>query len=219
MNDDANRTRRQLFSSVLGVAGAFAVARVASDMVVGRGGRLSASGQITVDEPAAVDSPAVRLGEPPTALVEPPEGKVAFPIDPDPECFVLDNYGDCRGSRMHIGIDILASKGQAVYAVADGLLTQVYLNTGAAGYGWTLQAADGSRYRYFHLDTFGPGLKIGSRVSFGQVLGTVGSTGTGTTDNNHLHFEVYRNGAAVDPLPLLVLPDGVRLGPPLKGCL
>jgi murein DD-endopeptidase MepM/ murein hydrolase activator NlpD len=218
MNHDANRTRRQLFSSVLGVAGAFAVARVAGERVVGRGGRLSASG-LTVDEPAAVDSPAVRLGVPDPALVKPSGGKIAFPIDPEPECFILDNYGDCRGSRMHIGIDIMASKGQTVFAVADGQLTQVYLDTGAAGYGWTLQDADGTRYRYFHLDAFEPGLKIGSRVSFGQVLGTVGSTGTNSDDNNHLHFEVHRNGTAVNPLPLLVVPEGVRVGPPLKGCL
>jgi peptidoglycan LD-endopeptidase LytH len=218
MHDDANRTRRQLLGSALGLAGAAAVVRVAGGHL-GLGGRLSAAGVPSIDEPAQVASPAQRLGIPPSELVVPPTGKIAFPIDPEPECFILDNFGDCRGSRQHIGIDIMASKGQDVFAVADGQLTQVYLNTGAAGYGWTLQDADGNRYRYFHLDAFAPDLKIGDRVSFGQVLGTVGSTGTNSDDNNHLHFEVYRNDAAVDPLPLLVVPDGVSIGPPLKGCL
>lgn len=229
MTHDANRTRRQLFSSALGLgglaglAGLVAATRLAGDPVVAGGVRLPAAGDATgvaaLTGPAEALSPAERLGVPDGFLVQPPDGKLAFPIDPEPRCYILDNFGDCRGTRQHIGIDIMASKGQTVYAVADGQLTQQYLDTGSAGYGWTLQDADGNRYRYFHLDSFEPGLKIASRVTFGQVLGYVGSTGTNSDDNNHLHFEVHRDGVAVDPLPLLVRPPGVSIGPPLKGCL
>jgi murein DD-endopeptidase MepM/ murein hydrolase activator NlpD len=171
-----------------------------------------------LDAPTAGLAPAVRLGpeKPPV-----PEGMLRFPLDPASDCYVLDNFGDCRDgcSRFHEGVDIMGSKGQPVYAVADGLLKQRYTNTGTAGWGWTLVDEDNDvTYRYFHCDEDANGLIEGDRVSEGDVIGYVGKSGTFGVDNYHLHFEVRPGGTAIDPLPLLFIDTDVcDVSEPIKG--
>ena len=53
---------------------------------------------------------------------------------------------------------------------------------------------------YMHLSKYAPGLKVGSRVSQGQLIGYVGATGTAT--GPHLDFRVFQNGKAINPLSL-----------------
>ena len=156
-----------------------------------------------VAEAARATAPAQRL------RVVPPEN---FPMAPNPRCEILDNFGDARGGgRSHEGIDILATKGQEVYAMVDGTLTlQVVAGSTQSGASlsgnlWKLEAlTGGTYYTYAHLSGFAPGLAKGSRVVKGQVIGYVGDTGNPGPGNYHLHFEVHPGGgAAVDPLPLL----------------
>ena len=58
--------------------------------------------------------------------------------------------------------------------------------------------------RYGHLSRIAPGLRAGSRVSQGQVIGYVGSTGLAT--GPHLHYEMVQNGVRINPLTLRNLP-------------
>mgnify|MGYP002629848432 FL=1 len=136
-----------------------------------------------------------------------PPGKLIFPVSPGRDCYVLDNFGDAReASRKHEGLDITGSAGRPVYAVANGKLTKRYTNTGTAGWGWTLEdATTSTTYRYFHLAPDAVGLRVGSSVTVGQILGYVGNSGTFGENNYHLHFEVRPNDVAIDPLPLLVI--------------
>ena len=129
---------------------------------------------------------------------------------PSPKCEVLDNYGDPRsGGRSHQGVDILATLGQEVYAMANGTLTTQTIagtsNATLSGNLWRLTAAtSGTIYVYGHLAGFAPGLTKGSLVYKGQVLGYVGDTGNPGPGNYHLHFEIHPGGGnPVDPLPLL----------------
>ena len=227
-------TRRQLFVATASVFGAAAAVRALGGGLTGGGGLLDASGNPLLSGAAEAESPAERLGPPPppevepTSIVVPPDGKVAFPIDPSERCHVLDNYGDCRGggSRAHVGVDIMDERGRTVYAVADGRLTTQYTNATriGAGLGWTLKADDGRYFRYFHLDEFAEDLEEGDEVEFGQVIGYLGATGTDDLENNnHLHFEFYPSGPlrvanSVDPLDRLDLPDDISVGPRLGGC-
>lgn len=223
-------TRRQLFVAAAGVVGAAAVARTIGGGLGSGGGLIGASG-FPLTDAAEATSAAERLGPPPVVLQRPRAGRLAFPIDPTARSYALDNYGDCRGSaRAHIGVDIISERGAPVYAVVDGELTRPFENTGTAGWGWALRDEDGGVYRYFHLDSLEDGLERGDTVSFGQVIGYVGSSGNFITDpdgeriedrnNIHLHFEYWPEpGVTVDPLPLLELPDDVSVGPPLKACL
>jgi murein DD-endopeptidase MepM/ murein hydrolase activator NlpD len=142
-----------------------------------------------------------------------------FPVAAGSDCYVLDNFGDARGStRLHEGVDIMGSAGLPVFAVVAGVLTQRYTNTGTAGWGWTLyDASTKTTYKYFHLAEDAVGLVEGSSVSAGQTIGYVGNSGTAGENNFHLHFEVRPNNVAIDPLPLLVVDRNVcGVSPPLR---
>lgn len=102
-----------------------------------------------------------------------------------------------RTYRAHLGVDYGAPHGAAVVAVADGSV----VSAGWAGGGGNqvrLKHAAGMETYYLHLSRFAKGLRGGSRVSQGQVIGYVGSTGTAT--GAHLDYRFKRNGVFVNPL-------------------
>ena len=226
-------TRRQLLAAAAGVVGAATVVRAVSAQF-GGGGLVDASGRALLSESAEAENAAERLAiRPPTppTLQVPSDGKIAFPIDPAAESFVLDNYGDCRGggSRAHIGVDIISERGAEVYAVERAKIVRVFENTGTAGWGWAIRTEDDVTYRYFHLDALADDLELGDTVEFGDVIGWVGSTGNfiwdddgervEDLDNIHLHFEYWPERATtMDPLPLLEVPEDISIGDPLKSC-
>jgi murein DD-endopeptidase MepM/ murein hydrolase activator NlpD len=129
---------------------------------------------------AALDQ-AVRADRP----VAPAEGAVS------------SEYGP-RWGQMHEGIDIAAASGSPVRAVADGVVRSSAWN---GGYGNTviIDHGDGARTLYAHNSRLD--VRPGERVSAGQVIARVGSTGDST--GPHLHFEVEVDGEKVDPRPWL----------------
>jgi murein DD-endopeptidase MepM/ murein hydrolase activator NlpD len=174
----------------------------------------SAGAPATLAAPGIATQQAVRL----TSRLPPsPDRKLIFPVDAASDCYILDNFGDDRGGRLHEGLDVMGSSGRAVFAVASGTLTRRYTNTGTAGFGWTLHdAASNTTYRYFHLTEDPAGWREGDRVRLGDVLGYVGSSGTNSPTNIHLHFEVRPGNVAVDPLPLVYVPPICRVSPPIR---
>lgn len=116
-------------------------------------------------------------------------------------CGFGDTWRDARGNgRRHEGVDLIAAAGKYVYAVVDGVLSRrAWDQPGRlAGNGWWLTSADGSGTYFFyaHLYAFAPGLKVGSHVKAGQIIGFVGTTGSSST--SHLHFEIHPDGG--DPI-------------------
>jgi murein DD-endopeptidase MepM/ murein hydrolase activator NlpD len=99
------------------------------------------------------------------------------------------------GSRMHTGVDIGASSGTPIKAADDGIVVMAGPN---GGYGnWTLiDHGGGLATGYGHQSSIG--VSRGQRVSRGEVIGRVGSTGAST--GPHLHWEVRVNGNPVDPM-------------------
>lgn len=100
--------------------------------------------------------------------------------------------------RMHAGIDLRDRCGEAVYAGRDGTVQWAryrsgYGNQVMVDHGWVNGASLMSSYNHLSSFTVGPG----SRVTAGQVIGYAGNTGTSAAC--HLHFEVYINGATVNP--------------------
>ena len=104
-----------------------------------------------------------------------------------------------RGTAaMHAGVDIPGPVGTPIYATADGIVAR---SAWVGGYGnlVELEHGRGLQTRYGHLSriTVAPG----TRVTRGQVIGLMGSTGRST--GSHLHYEVRMDGRAVNPVPYL----------------
>jgi murein DD-endopeptidase MepM/ murein hydrolase activator NlpD len=99
------------------------------------------------------------------------------------------------GSRVHTGVDIGASSGTPIKAADDGVVVMAGPN---GGYGnWTLiDHGGGLATGYGHQSSIG--VSRGQRVSRGEVIGRVGSTGAST--GPHLHWEVRVNSNPVDPM-------------------
>ena len=104
-------------------------------------------------------------------------------------------------SKMHKGIDFAAPRGTPIYAAGDGRI--VYIGR-RGGYGNFIKIRHhaGLETAYAHMKGFKRGLKRGSRVKQGQVIGYVGTTGRST--GPHLHYEVIANGRVVNPRKLKI---------------
>lgn len=112
--------------------------------------------------------------------------------------------------RAHKGVDYGAPAGTRVRATGDGL---VEFAGRQGGYGNVVIIKHNGNYStaYGHLQGFAPGMKKGSRVSQGDILGYVGQTGWAT--GPHLHYEFRINSQQVNPLTLN-LPTSLPLEAP-----
>lgn len=96
--------------------------------------------------------------------------------------------------RMHAGIDFKASHGTPIYAASDGTVSFAGRHGGHGNY-VRLAHGGGLGTGYAHMSRIA--VSNGERVRRGQVIGYVGSTGLST--GPHLHYEMYRGGATVNP--------------------
>ena len=97
--------------------------------------------------------------------------------------------------RFHYGVDLAANLGTSVYAIKSGTVVKrasEYYNGNCI----MIQHDDGTASQYAHLNSFA--VAYGDRVTQGQVIGYVGSSGYST--GPHLHFEIYINGSTVNPM-------------------
>lgn len=99
--------------------------------------------------------------------------------------------------RAHKGIDYGAPTGTRIRATADGFVDFAGRRN---GYGNTimLRHANGVTTLYGHLSAFAPGMRAGTRIAQGDVIGYVGMTGLAT--GPHVHYEFLVHGVHVDPL-------------------
>lgn len=99
-----------------------------------------------------------------------------------------------RWGRFHYGIDIAISEGTQIKAAADGTVLRAFNN---GGYGLFVEIDHGGGWitRYGHNSKLL--VKPGDCVSSGEVVALSGNTGNST--GPHLHFEIRKNGTAVDP--------------------
>ena len=101
--------------------------------------------------------------------------------------------------RPHNGVDFAAPRGTPVRTVADG---KVVFAGRKGGAGIMVKIKHSSRYStaYLHLSKIAKGIRPGTRVARGQLIGNVGSTGWAT--GPHLHYSFYDKGRYVDPLKI-----------------
>jgi len=138
-----------------------------------------------------------------------------------------------EGERSHRGVDIDATIGEPVRAVADGVVVFAGVDLqgdhpalgllprqlkrwrrkeskmGPGGFFVRVMHEDGVRSGYFHLNSFR--VEAGQTVRAGEIIGTVGRTGV-KVSGSHLHFEVHKDGELKDPARFLsawvLPPDG-----------
>lgn len=105
--------------------------------------------------------------------------------------------------HLHEGTDLFARKGTPVIAVADGEIWKL-ARGGSGGTAVWLMGDDGIRYYYGHLQRIERGLRVGNRVARGDLIATVGNTGTARGTYPHVHFEVNPGGrGTINPKPIL----------------
>ncbi|ESY74152.1 peptidase M23 [Mesorhizobium sp. LNHC221B00] len=102
--------------------------------------------------------------------------------------------------RIHKGVDWAAPVGTPVMAAFDG---QISFQGDGGSYGNLVKIthANGRETRYAHMQKFAIASGIGTKVKAGDVIGYIGTTGLST--GPHLHFELYENGEAIDPLGMV----------------
>lgn len=130
-----------------------------------------------------------------------------------------NTFDDARSAgRVHEAIDIMAPRNTPVLAVEDGRIAKLFSSDLG---GLTLYQFDPTEtysYYYAHLERYAPGLKEGDRVTRGQVIGYVGTSGNAGPNNPHLHFAINRldeekswwKGTPINPYTVLRGGEGER---------
>jgi peptidoglycan hydrolase-like protein with peptidoglycan-binding domain len=194
-----------------GADGVFGAATAGAIMAFQRREGLPATGKL---DQATAD----RLGSAPAPAPAPPStvgvSADVFPVQG--KCWFGDTWQAPRGGgRLHEGVDIIAPRGNLLYAVVSGTISRVYTDSpgSLAGNGLRIAQDNGTYFTYLHMDSFAEGIILGTTVSAGQVIGTVGSTGNAATP--HLHFEIHPGGgAAANPYPVIKPIDACNVTAP-----
>lgn len=103
----------------------------------------------------------------------------------------------------HTGVDYAAPRGTPVVAVGDGTVLKAAWS-GAGGNMVKIRHNSVYTTAYMHLSRYGKGIRSGKRVTQGQVIGYVGSTGRST--GPHLDFRIWKNGSPLNPLSFISPP-------------
>ena len=112
--------------------------------------------------------------------------------------FSMSRFHPVLRRRMpHYGVDYGAPTGTPAHVTADGTVTFAG-RKGGGGNMVTVRHTNGYETNYLHLSRYGKGVRHGTRVSQGQVIGYVGSTGLST--GPHLDYRVTLNGKWINPL-------------------
>ena len=113
--------------------------------------------------------------------------------------FGMRRHPVLKYARMHPGVDWAAPTGTPIIAAGDGVVEKAGW---ANGYGnqTIIRHANGYETSYNHQSKIASGIKPGTRVRQGQLIGYVGSTGLVT--GPHLHYELLVNGTKVDPMKI-----------------
>lgn len=186
-----------------------------SGPITGTGPVYTPPWQPPLPTPPSSEAPTVKplaLSPTPSATqqVEIDNNELLSPIDG----YEMDNFKPRRGFgykyhpvhravKHHDGVDFPAARKTPVYAVSDGVISNRDWET---GYGKTIRIghSKSAQTLYAHLDGYARGIKRGTKVTQGQLIGYVGCTGICTAP--HLHFEIILNGRQVDPLKVTSLP-------------
>jgi murein DD-endopeptidase MepM/ murein hydrolase activator NlpD len=130
-----------------------------------------------------------------------------WPVDAEPgERWISSSFGwrksPFTGAReMHAGLDISARRGTPIIATADGTIVKMKRDR-FLGKFVEIRHNEKFSTMYGHLDNFAKGMKSGTKIKRGEVIGCMGNTGR--TTGCHLHYEVRVHGKRVNPIEYIL---------------
>ena len=155
-----------------------------------------------------VKPPVVAVAAPPKPMTRPivyAEPVRGYAINSK---FGMRRLGGEPGARQHKGVDIAAPTGTSVYGSAEGVVLRIGYDPAGYGNFIEMRHPNGLTSLYGHLSRVD--VASGDKVATGQRIGLIGSTGYST--GPHLHFEVRRNGAQVNPAKVIGRSFQVKAG-------
>lgn len=174
----------------------------------GQGGPLTPMGRSTRGDAALTNSETkanqiiVTLDQMNTYRIAMEKLPMAMPVK---QSFRYTSGFGRRWGRAHEGIDMAGPVGTPVYAPGDGVVTHAS-QQGSYGKLIKIEHELGVETRYAHLSQIR--VKVGQRVSQGELIGDMGNTGRST--GPHLHYEVRMKGRAVDPMSFIKAASNVQ---------
>ena len=133
----------------------------------------------------------------------PPPASLPMPVRGVNVAEVADTWGAERsGDRRHEGVDIFATRGTAVTSTTRGVVGAVR-EGGLGGRQVWVRGPGLENHYYAHLDGWAEHLSQGDVVLLGDVLGFVGDSGNARGTPTHLHYGIYGEDGALDPMPRL----------------
>ena len=137
-----------------------------------------------------------------TTAPSPPAGGNVCPVDGFTS--FTDTWGAPRsGGRSHQGVDMLGARWTPLVALESGSILRMG-NGGLGGITIWLKGNSGHQYYYAHLEAWADGLRVGQKVSAGELIGYMGTSGNAPDYIPHVHFEYHPGGgAAINPYPLV----------------
>ncbi|MDB5960172.1 MAG: hypothetical protein JWP59_1466 [Massilia sp.] len=169
----------------------------------------------SAEETAAMKTmPPVAGAASASATAAAPNGgaKLLLPVEGIKYAKLSDNFNQPRGSeRHHEALDIMAPKGAKVFAVADGKLVKLFNSKRGGLTIYQFDPTDTYAYYYAHLDRYADGVREGTMLKRGDLIGYVGVTGNSDPKAPHLHFAVVEltptkewwKGTSINPYPLM----------------
>lgn len=143
-----------------------------------------------IDNPDVADAAVIVSAE--SSTLESPVGGAVLEVFSDKLVYngAMDDW------RTHDGVDLAADVGCSVHAAANGTVASVFSD--ATGEGVEIEHENGLKTRYMCLKSV-ENLSEGDSVAAGDVIGLVGESKGEKVTEPHLHFEVYKDGIAVNP--------------------
>ena len=138
--------------------------------------------------------------------------KLLVPVEGVKAAQLSDNFDQPRGTeRHHEALDIMATTGTKVIAVADGKVVKLFTSKPGGLTVYQFDPSEKYAYYYAHLDRYADGLKEGAPIKRGDLIGYVGATGNANPAAPHLHFAVVEltpekqwwKGTPINPFPLM----------------
>jgi murein DD-endopeptidase MepM/ murein hydrolase activator NlpD len=123
-----------------------------------------------------------------------------------------DSFEEIHNGHRHGAIDIMEPRGTPVHAVVSGTIRRLFSSKPGGNSIYEFDEMGVYCFYYAHLDRYVDGLREGTRVERGDIIGFVGSTGNADARSPHLHLAIFElgserlwwKGTAIDPYPDLV---------------